>query len=59
MRTESTASAPPYVRWRVTHPVLTAGVMVAATGVALLQGEVVATALLSGVVAGFALSGSV
>lgn len=58
MRTE-TATAPPYPSWRLTHPLLTAGLMVATTGAAVLQRDVVPAALLSGVVAGFALSGSV
>ncbi len=59
MRTESTTRAPSYLRWWLTHPGLAAGLMVVGTGGAILLREAVAAALLSGLVVGFALSGSV
>ncbi len=46
-------------KWCLTHPGLTAGIMVVATGAATLRREAIAAALLSGIVVGFGLSGSV
>ncbi len=59
MRSEPTTSARSYPRWWLTPPGLTAGLLVVGTGAAILLREVVAAALLSGIVAGFGLSGSV
>ncbi len=59
MRTEPTTSAQSYLRLWLTHPGLTAVLMVVGTGIAILLREAVAAALLSGLVVGLALSGSV
>ncbi len=59
MNTDATAGAAPATSWRLGRPGVMAAVMLVAAGVGIVQSEVIAAALLCGVVVGFGLSGSV